>query len=965
MATVGHGYLKILPSLQGLGQHVRDQVRAAQAGAPAISLTAQVQTALLREQLRVAAREGDQTAIRLLAELDALPAETRFQALLRRLSGREITVRAVADRSLGSAVRGMLALGRASDQATGSMVRATAVTGAATLRYAAMAAAVGTAMGVVGGLGGAAATSAQSLLLIPAAALGAVAVIQTLKLGVEGFTDALSESDPAKFAEAINKMPPAMRATAEAVRGLRPEFTALQLHVQERLFGGLAREVTTLGGRYLPVLDAGMTGVAGALNQGARGVAAFLGQARTVADVRSIFADTALTVGRLGQGLPFLLAGLRDIATVGAQFLPALAGGFTEGAQRFAEFIGHARETGQLKTWISQGLSALGELFTLVGNVGGIIAAVFRAANTSGASFLTTLTQVTGSVLAFLRSADGQTALAQVFGGIAAVAKGLDPILVALGHTLVDSIAPVIAALGPQLGTALASIAPAIGPLGQVFAALAPVLGAAAQAFADMLVPAAQALAPIVAALAPALAEVATLMGGAVGESIRSITPALLELARVLAPLITQFGGLLAESLRTLAPMLAALLRQLTPIISAVGGAFLQALAAVLPLLGQVAMVFGEVLLAGLRAVQPVLPVIVGLIEQVAAMVSGALADAAPTLVQIGQTLGEVMVTAVSALAPILPPLAKAFLTVVQAVLPLVPPLLELVQALIPPLTGLVTALVPVIVQAADTFATLVRAVAPLIDILARVLMPILDTLLGVVRSVFDTIGSIIGGAMRYIQGIIDTVMGLITGDWSRAWNGLKNAFGGIWDMIRGAVGGALDGLVRFFIDLPGRILGALGDLGGLLVEAGKNIIRGLIRGLEAAWQWIKDKLKSLTNLLPDWKGPPARDRVLLVDNGRLIMRGLLTGLQAGTPAVRSYLDSLTTTLPLNMDATLTATGRTAAPGGASPMGADTSAITAAVAAGVLAALDGARLHVDGAGVARLVNTANAQNARR
>ncbi|OLR94039.1 hypothetical protein [Actinokineospora bangkokensis] len=61
MATVGHAYLKVLRSLKGLGQHLRDQIRAAEAGAPAVSLTTQVQTALLREQLRAAAREGDQT----------------------------------------------------------------------------------------------------------------------------------------------------------------------------------------------------------------------------------------------------------------------------------------------------------------------------------------------------------------------------------------------------------------------------------------------------------------------------------------------------------------------------------------------------------------------------------------------------------------------------------------------------------------------------------------------------------------------------------------------------------------------------------------------------------------------------------------------------------------------------------------------------------------------------------------
>lgn len=972
MSTVGHAYLKIMPSLQGLGRHLRDQIRTAEAGTPAISFTAQVQTALLHEQLRVAAREGDQTAVRLLAELDAAQAETRFAAMLRRLRGQDVTVGVVVDRSLGSAVRGSLALARGMGQATAATTRATVVVGAATLRYGVLTAALANTIGVLGGLAGAAGTASGSLLLIPAAGLAAAAVMQTLRLGTQGFTDALAEEDPAKFAEAVAKMPPAMRATAEAVRALGPQFAELRLDVQQRLFAGLAAQVGVLGGRYLPILRTGTTGIADALNGGADGIAAFLAEARTARDVATFFDNSADAAGELVGSIRPLLQVLRDVAVVGSGFLPGLASGFTESAQSAAAFIAEARRTGQLQAWMSAGLSTLGELAMLFGNLFGIVGAVFTAANTSGASLLGTLNQVTGAVLVFLRSAQGQTALEQIFGGLAAITDGLMPVLLALGQAVVTSLAPAIALLGPQLGTALASLAPAVGPLAAVLAALAPLLGVVAQAFATILVPAARALEPVVAALAPALAVVAELLAGAVGSAITALAPAVLALVQALAPLLVQLGGVLADALTTAAPLLSQLLTALTPIISAVGGAFLQALTAVLPVVLQLAQVFGQVLLVALRAVQPVLPIIVQLVQQLAGMIAGALTTATPTLVQIGQLLGQVLVTAVTGLAPSLPVLAQAFITVIEALLPLVPPLLSLVDALLPPLTELVLALVPVLVQAANTFATVVRAIAPLVALLAEVLIPIIETLLGVVENVFGLIGSIIQGAMRYVQGVIDTVLGLITGDWDRAWSGVKNVLGGIWDSIKGVVTNGIQGLLRLFVELPGRILSALGDLGGLLVEAGKNIIRGLIRGLEAAWQWIKDKLSLLTDLLPDWKGPPARDRVLLAPTGRMIMGGFLRGLEDGTPQIRDYLGDLTDTLPPDVDQTVTVGGRPRAgrpgvprAGGASPLGMDAWEISAAVTAGVLAALDGARLRVDGSGVARLVNTANARNARR
>jgi phage-related protein len=971
--AVGHAYLKIMPSLQGLGRHLRDQIRESERTAPAISLTAQVQTALLREQLRVAAREGDQTAIRLLAELDAVPAETQFQALLRRLSGKSVDVKVTTNRAALSQIAGALSqVSSGADKTALGFVRMSASVGAATLKYAVLAASVGQAIGALGALGGAAVTASGSLLLVPAAGIALAVAMNTAKLGMQGFSEALAESDPAKFAEALNKLAPSARDTALAVRALAPAWSQLRLDVQQRLFAGLSKEVRDLGGLYLPVLRTGLGEMAESLNAGARGFGAFARETQTVTDLRTILDNSATSMGSLSQAVQPFLRALRDIAVVGSDFLPGFASSIGESAQRFAAFIAHARETGQLKEWISQGLSALGELFTILGNLVKIVTTVFAAADAGGVSLLSTLTAVTGSVLAFLRSAEGTQVLHQIFGGLRAIVDGLRPVFAQLGPLLVNSIGPAVAQLGPMLGAALGALAPAIAPLGQIIAALAPVLGAVAQGFAAVLVPAVQALAPIVQALAPALAEVAGLLGGAIGDAIRAVAPALQQLAKAAAPLIVQFGQLLAEAFRTIGPLLAQLLTALTPIITQLGGAFLQALSAVLPVLGQLAQVFSQVFLAALQPLLPVLPVIVQVITQLAGVISRALSAAAPILAQVGTLLGQILAQAITSLVPIIPPLAEAFLNVVTALLPLLPPLLELVSTLLPPLTGLIVGLAPVITNIATIFASLVSAVAPFIIQLAQFLIPIIRDLLTVVGEVFKGIGEIIGGAMQAIRGVIDIVMGVISGDWSKAWNGIKEFVSGIFGGILKGAADAIGGLVGFFAGIPGRILGALGDLGSLLLEAGKNIIRGLVDGITAGFRWVRDKLGELTDWITDWKGPPARDKVLLAPNGRLIMQGLLSGLRDEEPAIRDYLTTLTTSLPVTVPpdpgASQALTGAAMGPNTpAVPTGwqADPGLLAEAVTAGVLAALDGARMQVDGAGVARLVNTVNARNARR
>lgn len=55
------------------------------------------------------------------------------------------------------------------------------------------------------------------------------------------------------------------------------------------------------------------------------------------------------------------------------------------------------------------------------------------------------------------------------------------------------------------------------------------------------------------------------------------------------------------------------------------------------------------------------------------------------------------------------------------------------------------------------------------------------------------------------------------------------NAFG-----MRDALKAALDAVVGFFESLPGRILAALGDLGHILFDAGKDLIKGFIDGMKS-----------------------------------------------------------------------------------------------------------------------------------
>ena len=129
-------------------------------------------------------------------------------------------------------------------------------------------------------------------------------------------------------------------------------------------------------------------------------------------------------------------------------------------------------------------------------------------------------------------------------------------------------------------------------------------------------------------------------------------------------------------------------------------------------------------------------------------------------------------------------------------------------------------------------------------------------------------------------------------------FDGVRHDLAHIWDQVwNNTVGrvqrGAAD-VVAWFKGLPGRILGALGDLGSLLINAGAAIIGGLWQGMKNAWNAVTGWLGSLGGIISHLKGPLDKDRVLLRPHGMAIMGGLRAGLAAGWPGVEAHLAGVT-----------------------------------------------------------------------
>lgn len=287
-----------------------------------------------------------------------------------------------------------------------------------------------------------------------------------------------------KFAEAMAKLSPNARAFVSEVLDLKDAWEDVKRSVQDRLFAGLAEEVKPLANIYFPLLKEGMGGIADGLNSMVKETVAYLKTAEAQANIKNIFDNTGQAVKNMSGIVRDLLAAFLDIASVGSDFLPDLATGAADAAARFREFISAAKESGALRQWMQDGMDAASQLWELLSNLGSIIGTVFSALDQQGGGALNTLTKLTGQVEEFLKSAEGQEALAALGKALAAIGGAYGKVflsfLMVAGELLV-ALSPLIVAFADAAGTYLAGaiqvLGAVLGPLADILGFLGPALG--------------------------------------------------------------------------------------------------------------------------------------------------------------------------------------------------------------------------------------------------------------------------------------------------------------------------------------------------------------------------------------------------------------------------------------------------------------------------------------------------------
>lgn len=190
------------------------------------------------------------------------------------------------------------------------------------------------------------------------------------------------------------------------------------------------------------------------------------------------------------------------------------------------------------------------------------------------------------------------------------------------------------------------------------------------------------------------------------------------------------------------------------------------------------------------------------------------------------------------------------------------------------------------------------------------------DTVVKWTRVAWAAVSAAVGAAWNWIKGAVSAALsfvtrlflnftgpGLIIKHWNSivnftrtAWAAVSAAVSGAWNALVGAVSGGVARVVAFMVGLPGRIRGALGGLGSLLVSAGGDLIRGMINGIKNMAGNVAsaaiNAAKAAVNGVKSFLGIASPSKVFTTI-GEFTGQGFVNGLANMRPAVAAEMQQL------------------------------------------------------------------------
>jgi len=436
-----------------------------------------------------------------------------------------------------------------------------------------------------------------------------------------------------------------------------------------------------------------------------------------------------------------------------------------------------------------------------------------------------------------------------------------------------------------------------------------------------------------------------TVQGGGLFATLEKVTQAFQDVTATKGfqqalTALTQTANVLVD--RVL-PLISTALQQLGPVFQALASPIQLLIIHLGKGLTQVFEALGPVLVSAAGAFGKLVNLVTPLIGLAATLISAIL----PALIPLFDALGQVF----DALLPVIEQLVKnltaqlvpVFTTLATQVLPqILPPLVELATKLFPVLAEILVKVAPLVAVLAETFARLLVALVPVIVEVTNLAIKFLDDLMPVLGPVIDLIIRLVEFALKVLVAQINNVVipalgilaDLLRGDFSAAWQHAQELVGNIAAKIGEIVSAMKDRVVERLREMGQSVVNrisemkdqaaqkmvefgtrlqtiasgfgpaiksAVGNLGGILVQAGRDAVQGLIDGLTERLGRLReiasDIASTVEGAIKNGLGIHSPSRVMK-EVGQNTIEGFRLGISDSLPDLRRELQGVAALTP-------------------------------------------------------------------
>ncbi len=234
-----------------------------------------------------------------------------------------------------------------------------------------------------------------------------------------------------------------------------------------------------------------------------------------------------------------------------------------------------------------------------------------------------------------------------------------------------------------------------------------------------------------------------------------------------------------------------------------------------------------------------------------------------------------------------------------------------------------VVAIIVILWKKSETFRTVVTSVWNAIktatiatwNAIRGFLTSVFNTIRALVTAAWNRIRSNTQAAWNFIYNVIlapmRAVLAILRGDtqeafaiMQNAWNMIRNATKAAWNALKAIVMAAIDNVVEDISGLKDRIMGFFSGAKDWLVNAGRDIIQGLIDGIMDMVDDVAGAVGKVTGAIGKFlPGSPVKEGPLKVLNrgyaGKEIVNMMITGIEAmARPLAEAMNDTLTPAAP-------------------------------------------------------------------